>query len=107
MHLTVAWQAKFGEDGKPGFFAIASAPGIDKENGAVELLIKAQGGTAEQLCAAAAGALLAWGDPQAGACRHVALPGHVLQRWAGKCASGAGGRPASAGASQSGRWQGF
>lgn len=49
-------QAKFGEDGKPGFFAIASAPGADKENGAVELLIKSQGGTAEQLCGAAAGA---------------------------------------------------
>lgn len=48
-------QAKFGEDGKPGFFAIASAPGADKENGAVELLIKSQGGTAEQLCGAAAG----------------------------------------------------
>ncbi len=52
-------QAKLGEDGKPGFFAIASAPGADKENGTVELLIKSQGGTAEQLCAAAAGALSA------------------------------------------------
>ena len=107
-------QAKFGEDGKPGFFAIASPPGADKENGrlwdgcaeaavvgsalppcawqpasqpasqppspeasrclpahrtnccvlppppagVVELLVKAQGGAAEQLCGAAAGAEL-------------------------------------------------
>ena len=49
-------QAKFGEEGKAGFFAIASAPGADKENGVVELLVKDQGGTAEQLCAAEAGA---------------------------------------------------
>ncbi|PSC71452.1 hypothetical protein C2E20_5041 [Micractinium conductrix] len=49
-------QAKFGEDGKAGFFAIASSPGADKENGVVELLVKSQGGTAEQLCTAAAGA---------------------------------------------------
>lgn len=49
-------QAKTSEDGKPGFFAIASAPGADKENGTVELLIKSQpGATAEQLCAAESG----------------------------------------------------
>lgn len=48
-------QAKFGEGGKAGFFAIASPPGADKENGVVELLVKAQGGTAEELCAAEAG----------------------------------------------------
>lgn len=57
-------QAKFGEDGKAGFFAIASPPGADKENGTVELLVKAQGGTAEQLCAAAAGAELLVSAPQ-------------------------------------------
>lgn len=57
--MSAPMQAKLGEDGKPGFFAIASAPGADKENGTVELLIKSQGGTAEQLCAAAAGALRA------------------------------------------------
>lgn len=51
-------QAKFGEEGKAGFFAIASAPGADKENGVVELLVKDQGGTAEQLCAAEAGTSL-------------------------------------------------
>ena len=49
-------QAKTSEDGKPGFFAIASPPGADKENNTVELLIKSQpGATAEQLCAAASG----------------------------------------------------
>ncbi|PRW56790.1 hypothetical protein C2E21_4721 [Chlorella sorokiniana] len=52
-------QAKTSEDGKPGFFAIASPPGADKENGTVELLIKSQpGATAEQLCAAASGSSL-------------------------------------------------
>jgi hypothetical protein len=55
-------QAKLDADGKAGFFAIASPPGADKENGTVELLIKEQGGTAEQLCAAAAGAVPRGGD---------------------------------------------
>lgn len=54
-------QAKTSEDGKPGFFAIASAPGADKENGTVELLIKSQpGATAEQLCAAESGEAAGW-----------------------------------------------
>lgn len=48
-------QAKIGEECKPGFFAIASAP--DPNNaGVVELLIKANGEAAEAICAAAPGA---------------------------------------------------
>lgn len=49
-------QAKASEDGKAGFYAIASAP--DKENGIVDLLIKAQGQTAEQVVATPAGGVL-------------------------------------------------
>lgn len=48
-------QAKLSEDGKAGFFAIASPPDANN-GGVVELLVKAAGGTAELLCAAAPGA---------------------------------------------------
>ncbi|KAL4858436.1 Fruit protein [Chlorella vulgaris] len=51
-------QAKFGEEGKAGYFAIASPPGADKENGLVELLVKEQEGANHQLCTAQAGASL-------------------------------------------------
>ncbi|KAG2422477.1 hypothetical protein HXX76_016001 [Chlamydomonas incerta] len=48
-------QVKVG-DSKPGFFAIASAPGAHAGSGQLELLIKgAPGSTAELLCNAAAG----------------------------------------------------
>lgn len=39
-------QAKTAPEDKAGFFAISSPP--EKENGVIELLIKAAGGTAEQ-----------------------------------------------------------
>jgi len=43
-------QAKVG-DSKPGFFAIASPPARDNNDyGKLQLLVKAQGGTAELLC---------------------------------------------------------
>lgn len=45
-------QAKVQEDGKAGFFALASPP---HSSSVVELLIKPNGETAEALCAAAAG----------------------------------------------------
>ncbi len=38
----VSSQAKVAVDGKPGFFAIASAPGASGPDGTVELLIKSQ-----------------------------------------------------------------
>jgi len=43
-------QFRVGEDSKPAFIAIASAPGQP-----VELLVKAQGGTSDQLCRLRAG----------------------------------------------------
>lgn len=49
-------QAKVTADGKPGFFAIASAPDVNNQ-GVLELLIKVQpGATAEAICGLAAGA---------------------------------------------------
>lgn len=48
-------QVKVGEEGKPGFFAIASAPDANNQ-GVLELLIKNAGDAAEKLCASEAGA---------------------------------------------------
>ncbi len=48
-------QIKVGDDGKPGFFAIASAPDTNNQ-GVLELLIKNAGEAAEKLCALGAGA---------------------------------------------------
>ena len=45
------------QDSKPGFFAIASAPG-QGDAGTVELLVKNKGDTAELLCGSQAGGLL-------------------------------------------------
>lgn len=49
-------QVKADADGKPGFFAIASAPDANNQ-GVLELLIKNAGEAAEKLCALGAGTL--------------------------------------------------
>lgn len=61
-------------DSKPGFFAIASAPSPNNL-GALELLIKAQGETAEALTALAAGAQV----------------GNLIGRWVGEGSWAGGG----------------
>lgn len=57
-------QAKADPEGKAGFFAIASPPGVDKENGVIELLIKAAGEAAERVVAAQPGQELLVSAPQ-------------------------------------------